>query len=125
MAVGDAMADVKLEELSLCTLVHFLVHPPANSAGVPFNPQRSRRDISLFLLKEIKVSEQGWVHQLESAYHLHITYIACMAMQTEWGLLALPYIFGAMFQAVLCPRRSGPGSSAAAADYLPGPCYSG
>ena len=59
MAVDNVVAGVKLEEMSLCTLAHFLVHPPTNSAGAPFNPQRSRRDISLFLLKEIKVSGSG------------------------------------------------------------------
>ena len=51
------MADVKVEEICLCTLVHFLAHPPptCSTSGVPFNTQKSMRDISKFLLRELKV----------------------------------------------------------------------
>ena len=47
---------VKSEEILLCILAHFLCHPPiASGSGVVFNTRRSKRDIALFILQELKV----------------------------------------------------------------------
>ena len=48
---------LKIEDVILCCLCHFLVHPPTvcSSSSLHFNPLRSRRSIARFLLQILQV----------------------------------------------------------------------
>lgn len=50
------VVSVSKEEVYLCTLVHFFVHPPAYGIhNQPLDKRHITRGLAVFLLKEIKV----------------------------------------------------------------------
>ncbi len=55
------------EQVYLCTLAHFFVHPPAyGTKGQPLDKRQVTRGLATFLLRELKVLFWGgkdlWVH---------------------------------------------------------------
>ena len=51
-----AMRSVSKEEVYLCTLAHFFVHPPAyGTKGQPLDKRQVTRGLATFLLRELKV----------------------------------------------------------------------